>query len=139
MGRTDQKYKGISQIDYLPLKNHVVLEGIRKSPSGIIIPNTVNVDTEKFDKLVVVAIGPRSMEEGLEIGDAVALDPRLTGYGITLPAELTGDRICIEYEMTAIRGIIPKRALKRMDADDTSFKQNFAIPTSGTAKKGLQN
>lgn len=131
MGNKEQGYRGKSTIDYLPLKNHVVLEGIRSSPSGIIIPDTVQVDTEKFERMVVVAIGPRSMEEGLEIGDAVSLDPRLSAYGLTLPKELSGNRIFIEYEMTAIRGIIPKRALKRMENDDQKFIQTFAVPTPG--------
>lgn len=131
MGNKEQAYKGKSTIDYLPLKNYVVLEGIRKSPSGIIIPDTVNVDTEKFDRMVVVAIGPRAMEEGLEIGDAVSLDPRLTAYGLTLPDELRGNRMLIEYEMSAVRGIIPKRALKRMENEDTEFKKQFTVPTSG--------
>ena len=128
MGNKEPGYRGKSTIDYLPLKNHIVLEGLRNSPSGIILPDTVNVDTEKFEKMVVVAIGPRAMEEGLEIGDAVALDPRMAGYGITLPKELSGDRVFIEYEMTVLRGIIPKRALKRMSNENKQFVQQFTTP-----------
>ena len=130
MGNKEKGYRGVSSIDYLPLKNHVVLEGIRKSKSGIIIPDTASVDTEHFEQLKVVAIGPRAMEEGMEIGDSVTLDPRLTPYGITLPSELTGDRTFIEYEMTAIRGIIPKRALKRLESESDAFKENFIKPGS---------
>lgn len=128
MGNKERGYQGKSTIDYLPLKNYVVLEGIRSSPSGIIIPDTVNVDTEKYERMVVVALGPRAMEEGLEIGDAVSLDPRLTGFGLTLPKELSNNRMLIEYEMTAIRGIIPKRALKKIDTNDAAFKKRFSVP-----------
>lgn len=131
MGNREKGYQGKSTIDYLPLKNYVVLEGIRNSPSGIIIPDTANVDTEKFERMIVVALGPRAMEEGLEIGDAVSLDPRLTGFGLTLPSELSGNRMFLEYEMTAIRGIIPKRALKKMDANETKFTKRFAVPSDG--------
>jgi len=123
--RMNEGYRGKSTIDYLPLKNHVVLEGIRESSSGIIIPGTAMVDTEKYDHLKVVAIGPRAMDEGLEIGDFVTLDPRLTAFGITLPKELAGDRVFIEYEMTAVRGIIPKRAIKRLETENEKFRENF--------------
>lgn len=125
MGTKEKGYKGISQIDYLPLKNYVVLEGIRKAKSAIIIPDAAAVDTEAYEQLNVVAIGPRAMEEGMELGDSVTLDPRLTGYGLTLPKELSGDRVLIEYEMTAVRGIIPKRALKKLREKDAKFTKKF--------------
>ncbi|MBU0777805.1 hypothetical protein KKH23_07145 [Patescibacteria group bacterium] len=106
-------YTGVTEAGYMPLKNYVLLEGINKS-SNIKLPDTITFDAGLFDKLVVVGYGPDIVGRGVNVGDVVFIDPRLGKYGIPIPVfdmtknKVFKDRYFVEFEFTAIRGLIPR-------------------------------
>ena len=99
-------------LPYQPLKNNIVVEGIKEVKTIITLDDKPRED----HKLFVVAISPRvrDIEKSLELGMRVVLDPHLVEHatwelkfekGKDSEGKDLKDRIFFEVEYQALRGI----------------------------------
>ena len=99
-------YEGETEIGYKPLGHKIVVEGITEVKKLIVSPNEEQFEEAQYEELRVVALGPRAKDQGIELGDAVMIDPRINdGVRINLP--WLEDRKFFILELHSITGVIP--------------------------------